>query len=290
MHRWFSFGSSTLVVPLLLVVACDAKDADDAADVSGAEPDTGDDPTAADTEVVDTGTEGGNLIPAPDQTACDAPADAAPAGFSLDLGDWVVLSEFGSTAVDGECTVSSITDADDRITTALSCVDGDAGPYEVEIQVASADGTPTWAAGDAVTIAAELSDNDQGGLVEEANGGIGASYVHALVSLRDDEGGLLLVGASTQANEVEAAFAPLEMELLGACDPFAPCAENHADTPLQFALSEPAGAEVTLTGGQHAELALTDGTTLVVDAPRAHQSDDCHFAYEYVLAARRIQP
>jgi hypothetical protein len=264
----------------VVCVGCVATSEDDPSEdesVSSAESGEGPGSTTEDPT-----SEGGTI----DAEACDAAADAAPSHFALDVGEWEIDDEFFAGTLQGSCTVLAVDVSSDVIATELECMDGDAGPYAVALTVAAAAGTPAWAADDEVDLLAVVSDS-QGGLTDD-EAPVGRTFLHAGASLRRASDGALLVVGASGSIDIEDLFAPLDIELMGACASVEPCSSD-ADAALQYALSEQNGEAILLTGGQHGELALADGTTLVIDAPRAHSTSDCHFGSDYALAARRME-
>jgi hypothetical protein len=258
----------------------DAESATDPDDGGASSTDPDDGATSATGDPTD---EGGEVEP----DACAAPADAMPSGFALDLGAWLIEDEFFSGSLQAACTITEVDVSTDVIVTALECMDGDAGPYIVTIDVAVAAGTPTWAVDDDVDLLAIVSNN-QGGLSDDPDGGAALEFLHGGASLRRaSDGALLVMGVSGALDPIDGLFAPLELELLGICGEVEGCSSDD-DVPRQFTLRERDGDAILLTGGQHAELALADGTTLVIDAPRAHATSDCHFGSDYGIAARRM--
>jgi len=219
-----------------------------------------------------------------DEEACIAEPDAGPSSFALDVGDWPIEDDFYSGTLEGSCTVTSVTVSADLIATVLECMDGDAGPYVVTFDVAAASGAPTWAANDEVDLHVSAND-DQGGIVDEPAGPTSRTFVHTAASLRRPSDGALLVAGVSGAFGFAGVFAPLELTSLGGCwQSEEGCGD---DVPLQYTLREGDGEPIVLTGGHHAELPLADGTTLVIDLPRAHLGD-CHFGESFRLAARRM--
>lgn len=268
-----------VVVGSMVGVGCVADpDGDPSADAeSAADPDEG---SASATDPGEG--EGGDV----DVEACAAASDAAPSGFALDVGEWEIEDEFFSGSLQGSCTVTGVEVSNEIIATELECMDGDAGPYVVLLDVAAAAGSPTWAVDDDVDLLANVSSN-QGGLTDDPDGGTARTFLHAGASLRRASDGALLVMGASGAIGIDDLFAPLELALLGQCGEVEGCSADD-DVPLQFTLRESDGESILLTGGQHAELALADGATLVIDAPRAHATSDCHFGTDYGLAARRM--
>lgn len=220
-----------------------------------------------------------------DDEVCMAAQDAQPAHFAFDVGEWALDEDAVQWTLIGACTVDAVTIADDAISTALTCMDGAAGPYAVTLDVADASGDPSWAAGDSVDMQAEVADNG-GGLVDDPQGGIGRSFLWSEVSLRRASDGALLVAGASGPGSLSI-FEPLLYDEIGPCAPVEPCSADEA-APLQVSVAEAAGESIVFVGGQHAELPLGDGTTLVIDAPRLHATGDCHFGSDFSVVARRM--
>jgi hypothetical protein len=219
-----------------------------------------------------------------DVDACMEAADAASSGFLLDVGDWE-LDEFFSGTLEATCSITAVDSDAEVITTTLDCMDGDAGPYEVTLAVAAAPGTPAWAVDDDVDLFVVASEN-QGGLTDEP-APHARTFIHSGASLRRQGDGALLIAGADGDIDIEELFAPLVLASVGACGEVEPCSSDE-DEPVQYSLREGDGAPILVTGGHHAELPLADGSTLVIDAPRAHVTSDCHFGEDVSFAARRM--
>lgn len=68
-----------------------------------------------------------------------------------------------------------------------------------------------------------------------------------------------------------------------------PLSDENVHLPLQFSVAETGGDEAVVTGGHAVQLAMSDATTLYIDAPMAHAVSSCHEWMHYELVARRMQ-
>ncbi len=241
---------------------------------------------AGGSEAADGETETGD-VPA----ACEAEGEAGSAAHHIDLGDWVLSDDQVQWDIEGACVVASVSEVGETLETQMDCMDGDAGPHSVTFEVSAPPGEPTWAAGDDVELVASLATNG-GGIVGGGDGlGSHFSYLSA-VGLKRASDGALLVAAVDGATGLPLVLSPLNVAVnVTACGEVQGCSTGDLpqELPLQFTVEEAGGEALTMTGGNGAQLALSDGTTLNIEAPRAHAVSDCHANSSFRVVAARLQ-
>jgi hypothetical protein len=219
-----------------------------------------------------------------DADACDAPPDAVQVEFALDTAEFPTGPEQdqqdggeGSTifSYDAACTVTAVDVDGGVVTTALDCL-FDELPVSTSLSVsAPVTGTPAWSSGEAVVLSASA-------WLVPADGSVDASWA----GLHRASDGSLLVGGGYGMGFVS----PLTVDDVVACTVVEPCIGDAA-APLQGFIGEPGGESVLLTGGQHAELPLADGTTMQIDPERYHSDTSCHgYGPDIRVTMRRVAP
>lgn len=218
----------------------------------------------------------------PDVDACEAMPNALPTQFALDMSEFPLPRdpprEEGGDCVsfmsyEATCTVTAVEVGSGLVTTALDCMVDDA-PVVTSLTVAApVTGTPAWSAGEAVVLSMRAR-------LQNAALTAGSAALHRVSD------GSLLVGGGSGFGYVS----PLTISEAEACAVVEPCTAD-APAPLQAFIGEPGGESVLLTGGQHSELPLADGTTMQIDAEWYHSDTSCHGCGQQISAAfRRVTP
>jgi hypothetical protein len=217
---------------------------------------------------------------------CEDPVSVSARQFVVSLGEFPGADEF-QIELTLACEVVSVGLEAGMIATALECVGDDGEPHSAGLEVpAPAQGSPAWAAGEAVTLQVRAVSG-HGGLADDPTP-LYADVQHVALH-RDDDG--MLLAAGTYAPGIAAQlYAPVQVDVnRDACGTDVPADEwpgPDRTMSVSFGLGD---EELVLLGGQTGELPIGD-EHLAIDLASARAMECCHDSQWIVAVARLMVP
>ncbi len=266
-------------------------DSEATSDASGEDPtagETGDDPVATGTETADdpiatdtdpaetsatepgTGgdTEDTGFVP---PEACGSPDPSVKATFSLELDGWPI----DPLAFDlvAPCQIDAVATMDGTVSTGLTCeFEGQSHTATLEI-LAPPEGEVTWAAGQEVTLVAQLW-SDVLNMADARSVELRASDESLLVSATDS----LIDEAFKQR------FAPLSVQIVRVCSED----QRFGEEPAQLEFTPVGGAVVGILSGQRGVVPIDADQRFVIDVEKATTTPE-HVESQMQVLLRRVQ-